>query len=107
MTPKNLNFGDIMPMSRYSSNRTRRHVDFFCHAPQATNVCLVGDFNDWQATINPMQQRPDGQWMVSLELHHGHHQYLFIVDGTPTLDPNAMGTARNDLGDRVSLIAVS
>jgi len=54
-----------------------------------------------------MHRSPDGRWMASLELPHGHHQYLFLVDGTPTLDPNASGIARNDRNERVSLIAVS
>jgi hypothetical protein len=42
-----------------------------------------------------------------LELTHGHHQYLFLVDGQPVLDPKASGIARNDRNERVSLIAVS
>ena len=45
--------------------------------------------------------------MASLELHHGHHQYLFVVDGEPMLDPSADGIARNDRNEPVSLIAVS
>lgn len=95
------------PQRRYSAKRTRHHVDFFCQAPQAENVCLVGDFNDWQPTANRMQRMADGRWIISMELHHGHHHYLFMVDGTPTLDPNAHGTAWNESGERVSLIAVS
>jgi 1,4-alpha-glucan branching enzyme len=93
--------------SRYSAKGTRHHFDFFCHAPNAAQVCLVGDFNDWQPTANPMRQMPDGNWMVSLELSHGYHQYLFLVDGMPKLDPDASGKARNERNEPVSLIAVS
>ena len=50
---------------------------------------------------------PDGRWTVSLEVHHGHHQYLFVVDGKRVLDPNASSIARNDRNERVSLITVS
>ena len=42
-----------------------------------------------------------------LELHHGHHRYLFVADGEPKLDPNATGIVRNERNERVSLIAVS
>jgi hypothetical protein len=42
-----------------------------------------------------------------MELPHGHHQYLFLVDGVQTLDPNAMGKVRNERNDTVSLIAIS
>lgn len=95
------------PMSRYSAKRTRHHIDFFCRAPRARQVSLVGDFNDWQSTANPMKQMPDGNWMVSLELSHGYHQYVFLVDGQPVLDPKASGKGLNERNEPVSLIAVS
>lgn len=93
--------------SPYSAARTRHHINFFCHAPAATRVSLIGDFNRWQPNANPMCKMPDGSWMASLELPHGHHQYLFLVDGKPTLDPNAAGKTRSDRNETVSLIAVS
>ena len=86
-------------------HRVLHLVDFICRAPQAKSVALVGDFNDWQPT--PMTRMPDGGWVLRLELPHGHHQYLFLVDGQPTLDPNAMGKVRNDSNEVVSLIAIS
>jgi len=92
---------------RYSAERTLHHVDFFCDAPGATQVCLIGDFNGWDTATTPMRQTADGRWAVGLELHHGHHQYQFVVDGEPQLDPNAIGIARNARNERVSLIAVS
>jgi len=54
-----------------------------------------------------MNRTPDGRWMAGLELPHGHHQYLFLVDGAPQLDPKASGVTRNERGEPVSLIAVS
>ena len=92
---------------RYSAEQTRHHVAFFCDAPEAQSVRLVGDFNGWDLAATPMDRMPDGRWMVSLELHHGHHEYLFVVDGTPGLDPNASGTALREGTDPVSVIAVS
>jgi 1,4-alpha-glucan branching enzyme len=91
----------------YSAQRTSHHKDFFCDARGAGHVSLVGDFNGWDMAATPMRRMPDGRWMASLELHHGHHQYLFIVDGEPCLDPKADGIARNDKSERVSLVAVS
>ncbi len=96
-----------MAPGRYSAKMTRHHVDFFCYAPTAKQVCLVGDFNDWLPGATPMQRMPDGYWRAGLELHHGYHQYLFLVDGTPVLDPNASGKARNGRNEVVSLIPVS
>jgi 1,4-alpha-glucan branching enzyme len=90
-----------------SARKARHLVDFFCLAPQAQNVSLVGDFNGWQPTVHVMTRMPDGGWRIRVELPHGHHQYLFLVDGQPTLDPNAMGKVHNERNETVSLIAIS
>jgi 1,4-alpha-glucan branching enzyme len=82
-------------------------MNFVCNAPQAGAVSLVGDFNHWNATSHPMKKAPDGAWVITVELHHGHHRYAFMVDGVLTLDPHAQGITRNDAGERVSLIPVS
>ena len=82
-------------------------MDFFCRTPQAGSVSLIGDFNNWDPKVHPMKRMPDGVWYIRIELPHGHHQYLFLVDGNPTLDPNAMGKVNNERNETVSLIAIS
>jgi len=89
----------------YSLKRNLHHVFFFCDAPDAQQVALAGDFN--RGDPIPMRRMPDGRWMASLELPHGYHQYVFLVDEKPVLDPNAFGKARNERDEPVSLIAVS
>jgi 1,4-alpha-glucan branching enzyme len=95
------------PPRRDAQRRPLHQVDFFCHAPEAKGVALVGDFNGWAPTAHPMTRMPDGGWVIRLELPHGHHQYQFLVDGKPTLDPNAMGKMHNERNETVSLIAIS
>jgi 1,4-alpha-glucan branching enzyme len=92
---------------RYSAKNMAKPVNFFCAAPEATEVSLIGDFNDWQPDSHPMIQQPDGSWHLVVPLNHGHHHYQFLVDGKPTLDPRANGIARNEKNERVSLLAVS
>jgi 1,4-alpha-glucan branching enzyme len=82
-------------------------VNFVCLAPQARQVHLEGEFNSWSPTAHPMARQPDGAWCVQVALHHGHHQYRFNVDGRRVLDPKASGVARNQEGEKVSLLAVS
>ena len=84
-----------------------RGVNFFCNAPQAHLVSLVGDFNRWNPRASPLQRQADGSWFLRLDFSHGHHRYAFMVDDVVTLDPQAMGITRDDRGERVSLIAVS
>jgi 1,4-alpha-glucan branching enzyme len=91
----------------YPARRPMHAVNFFCHAPDAKRVSVIGDFNDWDLTATPMHHAPDGRWLASLELPHGHHRYLFLVDGHPVLDPNSYGTVRNEKNEKFSLLAVS
>ena len=93
--------------NRYSAKNTSRLINFFCIAPDARLVTIVGDFNDWHPEATPMKKHVDGSWQLQLPLNHGHHHYQFLIDGKPTLDPRAQGIARNEKNEKVSLIAVS
>ena len=93
--------------ARYSAKAHSKPVNFYCDARDASHVFLVGDFNDWDPIASPMVRRPDGTWFAQAHLSHGHHHYRFIVDGNPVLDPRAQGIGRNELNEKVSLIAVS
>lgn len=93
--------------NHYSARNMTKPVNFICVAPHARQVFLSGEFNYWNPTSHPMTQQPDGAWLIQIPLHHGHHQYRFLVDGEPVLDPRAHGMARNQLNERVSLLAVS
>jgi 1,4-alpha-glucan branching enzyme len=89
----------------YSARNSFKPINFYCGAPGAKSVQIAGDFNRWRPM--PMRQREDGWWFIQVLLTHGHHQYHFLVDGHPVLDPQASGTACNRENERVSLLAVS
>ncbi|MEW6157719.1 MAG: isoamylase early set domain-containing protein [Verrucomicrobiota bacterium] len=99
--------GSAGQSSRYSGKHFSVPVNFVCYAPEARHVSLIGDFNGWDASANPMKRQPDGAWLIQISLSHGHHLYLFQVDGKRVLDPRAQGVARNHSNERVSMIAVS
>lgn len=84
-----------------------KRVNFRFINGTANEVFVVGDFNDWDPTANPMEKQIDGSWHAQMELSIGHHHYGLLVDGKLTLDPKANGVARNEKGERVSLLAVS
>ena len=94
-------------LARYSAKKMAKPVNFICTAPEAHQVSLLGDFNDWDPTAHPMRRQPDGNWLLQIPLNHGHHHYLFLIDGKPTLDAKAQGVARNERNEKVSLIAIS
>lgn len=91
----------------YSAKNMAKPVNFYCAAPAARSVCLVGDFNCWNPASLPMTRRVDGWWFRQVPLTHGCHLYRFLVDGKPMLDPRATGTARDEADEEVSLVAVS
>ena len=94
-------------MRSFGPKQTLRAVNFICNAPQAQSVSLVGDFNGWNPAAHPMKRMPDGAWLLTVELKHGHHRYAFLVDGSLSLDPQAQGITRSDQGERVSVLPVS
>jgi 1,4-alpha-glucan branching enzyme len=91
-------------ITRYSAKNSIKPVNFYCAAPHAQSVELVGDFNHWHPL--PMQRLVDGWWIAQVQLGHGHHQYRYLVDGKPMLDPHGAGITFDDQDERVSLIAV-
>jgi 1,4-alpha-glucan branching enzyme len=93
--------------SPYSARNMAKPVSFYYAKSDATSVHLMGDFNDWNPTSLPMERRVDGWWFIQVPLTHGHHRYLFLVDGTPTLDPQASGAVKGDRYAKASVIAVS
>ncbi len=97
----------VKGQNRYSAKASTRLINFFFVAPQAKQVSLIGDFNNWEPNAHPMTRQPDGGWSARVPMHHGHHRYQFLVDGKAVLDPRAQGIARTDKNEKASLIAVS
>ena len=65
-------------------------VRFVFIAPRASNVSIVGDFNQWDSTKTPMIRTTNGdEWTVTLPLSEGRHLYSFVVDGSWSADPSA------------------
>jgi len=91
----------------YSAKEMTKPVNFYFAGPDAESVNLAGDFNDWNQSSVPMERRVDGWWFIQVPPTHGHHPYVFLVDGEPMLDPKATGTIQLDRYARASVIAVS
>ncbi len=73
---------------------------FSYRGKNARGVALVGSFNGWNQTANPMTDRDgDGLWKTTFVLTSASHRYKFLVDGTnwlpdprnPHRDPDGFG----------------
>ena len=59
-----------------------QRVQFTLTVPSASQVSLVGDFNDWDASATPLRQSASGGvWTVVVPLAPGRHRYAFVVNG--------------------------
>ncbi len=52
-------------------------------APEAKEVTIVGDFNDWNETDGvPMKKQKDGMFKAMIELEAGRkYEFRYLIDG--------------------------
>ena len=83
-------------------------VQFVIVAPSATEVSLVGDFNDWRASATPMELVADNQvWSVTIPLTAGRYRYAFLVNGDTWLsDPSAPPVRDDEFGRPGSVVTI-
>lgn len=84
----------VLAMARNAGAAVRVEADeviFTLKAPPgASQVYLVGDFNQWNPTDEPMELEGD-VFVVRLFLVAGTYRYKFVVDGKPMVDPDNRG----------------
>jgi 1,4-alpha-glucan branching enzyme len=98
--------GEITMPQRSTSPPKRRKVTFYCDAPGATNVAVVGTFNAWDPIRHPMHHGGGGRWNKSLFLPPGKYEYKFWIDGRWQEDPRNSQSVSNAFGTKNSLLQV-
>jgi len=76
--------------------------------PGAKTVHLVGDFNAWSPTSDPMvDENSDGEWTLFYPLGPGRYAYKFIVDGKKWIsDPTNPVSEPDGFDGQNSVVAV-
>ena len=95
----------VLPVS---ARAQRQDVQFVLVADSASDVRIVGDFNDWDATATPMRRSGSGGvWSVVVPLEPGRHVYAFVIDGKQWIaDAAAPRAPENEFGTPNSIIMV-
>lgn len=89
-----------------TDNGQESEVDFELEDADATKVSLVGNFNEWNKTANPMKKE-DGVWKCTLKLKPGKYEYQFVVNDTDWIvDPKSGKNANNKYEGKNSIIEV-
>ena len=83
-----------------------KFITFAYSAPEANNVFLVGDFNDWDMGSCPLKKNDSGNWATSIKLELGTYAYKFLVDGHWYNDPKALDKATNEFGTQNDKIII-
>jgi chromosome partitioning protein len=87
---------------------TNRKMEFFFHAPEASRVQIVGNFNNWtQSESYYMERQEDGSWSKEILLEPGMYQYKFLVDNEWMEDQNNPNVVEDPFGGKNSIIEVS
>ena len=86
--------------------KTVPSVEFSLYAPEAREVFLVGDFNNWDGTAYRMRKFKDGICKKSVKLKPGRYEYLFLVDGEWWTDPKNDLRQHNPFGTENSVLNI-
>lgn len=81
-------------------------IAFSFPAPEAREVYLVGDFNDWKIDSSSRMVCNNGTWNKRMKLKAGKYHYRFVVDGKWTEDSNNPYKEKNPFGEMNSLLTL-
>lgn len=81
-------------------------VSFSLFEPDAKQVSLCGDFNEWSPDATPMNWKEGGRWDVTVALAPGQYQYKFVADGRWMHDPAAKENVWTQHGTLNSVVEV-
>jgi chromosome partitioning protein len=74
--------------------------------PEASEVQLAGDFNDWMPHTTPMHRLSDGDFEARLRLPKGRYRYRLVVDGRWSHDLHNPVTETNEYGELNSIAEI-
>ncbi len=83
------------------------HIIFY--SPEAANVALVGDFNEWgRRPVSMAHSQDQGIWEFSLDLSAGVYHYNLLVDGQRWVaNPKSSTLVPDGFGGYDSVLVVS
>jgi 1,4-alpha-glucan branching enzyme len=85
----------------------KKRITFSLMAPQARQVSLAADFNQWSQDKHPMKKGKYGEWTRTVFVDPGEYEYKFWVDGEWKIDERNSRTRRNRFGTRNNIVNVA
>ncbi|OGW85461.1 MAG: hypothetical protein A2987_02735 [Omnitrophica bacterium RIFCSPLOWO2_01_FULL_45_10] len=87
------------------SSPSIKEVTFTINLPEAKEIFLVGDFNNWQISDEHRLSRlSDGKWEKRMNLSPGRYKYKFVADGIWLEDRENSEREKNAFGTFDSIV---
>jgi 1,4-alpha-glucan branching enzyme len=84
-----------------------RQIAFKITAPEAREIYLVGDFNQWKLNDDArLSKLENGSWEKRLDLKSGRYKYKFVIDGQWVTDSQNGEKEVNSFGTFDSIIKI-
>lgn len=90
----------------YGVRQEGETVIFLSHNPEAHEIQLAGDFNDWMPHTSPMRRMANGDFEAKLRLPRGRYRYRLVVDGRWSHDHNNPIVETNEYGELNSVVEI-
>jgi 1,4-alpha-glucan branching enzyme len=81
-------------------------VIFRSHNPEALEIQLAGDFNDWMPHTTPMRRMGRGDFEARLRLPKGRYRYRLVIDGHWSHDLHNPRVETNEYGELNSIVEI-
>lgn len=81
-------------------------IVFSLFAPEAKEVYVAGDFNNWKLDENSRMINRNGTWSRKIFLNLGSYHYRFVIDGKWVEDFNNPTRETNPYGELNSLLEI-
>jgi 5'-AMP-activated protein kinase regulatory beta subunit len=92
--------------SRIAEMGEEKEVQFVFEGPEANQVYLVGEFNQWNNQSIPMKKDRNGTWKKKMKLVPGRYEYQFLVDGNWTPDVSCPEVVINSFGTKNCVLRI-
>lgn len=94
------------PMEKKADKPDYKEIEFTFYAPEAKEVFLVGEFNNWDIHSTPMEKKNGKDWKVSLRLPPGRYEYKFFADGRWVENVPSVEKVQNQFGTLNSILYI-
>lgn len=88
------------------TNSKTRRTSFQLSRPDADSVALVGDFNQWKKSANPMKKDSKGVWKTEVKLPEGEYQFRYLVNGSDWENDKDCPTVSNSFHSQNSVVNI-